>query len=404
MNKTSLKYNIPEFYTGETLREKLTVIPEYTDKDRLLDAEQRLFLLNNLYDIYIPNVMSYEIYSKLYMALNRSMAKKLSRTAISQRYENYKCIRKQHYSNGLIGGCDSVLITGVSGIGKSSAIFNAIEIISSDIITTEETKVIPVLMIQCPFDCSIKSMLLEILRNVDNVLETTYYHYGLNSQATTDMLIGMVSQVALNHIGVLIIDEIQNVVTNKKGKSLVAAITQLINNSGTSIFMVGTPESAVFFESEEFLARRALGLRYNHVEYSEDFKIFVDTILKFNYTRKEIKTDEALYLWIYEHTKGLASNIIALIHDAQEIAIVRGEEQINITTLAVAYKERMSTLHYYISKDMNSIAPAVSKNLVKAPKIMKEVTNPLFTFSELTKNKKKDIITLLKDYIEVVEV
>jgi len=52
----------------------------------------------------------------------------------------------------------------------------------------------------------------------------------LISRATTDMLIGSVSQVALNHIGLLIVDEIQNVVNSKNGKSLVGALTQLINN------------------------------------------------------------------------------------------------------------------------------------------------------------------------------
>ncbi len=36
--------------------------------------------------------------------------------------------------------------------------------------------------------------------------------------------------------------------------------TKLINNSGISICMVGTPESAVFFEQAMQLARRSLGL------------------------------------------------------------------------------------------------------------------------------------------------
>ncbi|MDQ9822301.1 hypothetical protein RFZ44_02805, partial [Acinetobacter sp. 163] len=64
-----------------------------------------------------------------------------------------------------------------------------------------------------------KGLLLEILRKVDEVLETHYYSNALRARATTDMLIGSVSQVALNHIGMLIVDEIQNVVNSKNGKS-----------------------------------------------------------------------------------------------------------------------------------------------------------------------------------------
>ena len=46
--------------------------------------------LSDLYQIYIPSQMSLEIYSKLYLALLRSMQKKGTQMAIKQRYENYK--------------------------------------------------------------------------------------------------------------------------------------------------------------------------------------------------------------------------------------------------------------------------------------------------------------------------
>ena len=45
----------------------------------------------------------------------------------------------------------------------------------------------------------------------------------------------------MNHVGILIVDEIQNVCKSKNGKNLVGMLTQLINNSGISIAMVCTP-------------------------------------------------------------------------------------------------------------------------------------------------------------------
>lgn len=61
---------------------------------------------------------------------------------------------------------------------------------------------------QTPFDSSVKGLLLEILRKVDEELESNYYKNALKVRITTDMLIGMVSSVAMNHIGLLIVDEI----------------------------------------------------------------------------------------------------------------------------------------------------------------------------------------------------
>lgn len=191
-----------------------------------------------------------------------------------------KAICKQDY-NGILGGADSFTVIGSSGIGKSSAINRAIDqIIATGIIETKEpySRIIPCIVVQCPFDSSVKGLLLEILRKVDECLNSQYYENALRVRATTDMLIGNVSQVALNHIGLLVVDEIQNVCNSRHGKSLVGMLTQLINNSGISICMVGTPESAVFFEQAMQLARRSLGLQYKAIEYNAYFRDFCRTL------------------------------------------------------------------------------------------------------------------------------
>lgn len=66
-------------------------------------------------------------------------------------------------------------------------------------------------------------------------LGSKYYENAHRKKSTTDTLIGCVSQIALNNIGLLILDEIQNVCNSKNGRNLVGSITQLVNNSGISI-------------------------------------------------------------------------------------------------------------------------------------------------------------------------
>ena len=112
-------------------------------------------------------------------------------------------------------------IIGCSGIGKSTAINRAIDLIAEKgIIENAHTKIIPCLIVQTPHDCSVKGLLLEILRKVDAFLDSDYYPKALKNRVTTDMLIGNVAQISLNHIGLLVVDEIQNVVNNKNGKAL----------------------------------------------------------------------------------------------------------------------------------------------------------------------------------------
>lgn len=408
---------LPEMKSGNELISALSIIPEYDKTICQQNQAVRLMALSDLYQIYIPSQMSLEIYSKLYLALLRSMQKKGTQMAIKQRYENYKAIQQQSYS-GILGGSDSFTIIGTSGIGKSSAISRAISLITENrIIETDKpyTKIIPCLIVQCPFDSSVKGLLLEILRKVDEELGTDHYIHAVKSRAsTTDMLIGAVSSIALNNIGMLVVDEIQNVVNSKNGKSLIGALTQLINNSGISICMVGTPESTVFFEQAMQLARRSVGLQYTTMKYDEYFQSFCKVIFKYQFLKNHTEITAAITEWLYEHSAGVVSVVVSLIHDAQEIAILTGKEVLNLDTLNEAYQQRLTLLHGYIQPSViqnkpttkkKKTAASVQKNQSAVVNQAEEQANySISEIAEKAKTENLDVVELLKKVYTVVEV
>ena len=405
---------LPEMKSGNGLISALSIIPEYDKTICQQNQAVRLMALSDLYQIYIPSQMSLEIYSKLYLALLRSMQKKGTQMAIKQRYENYKAIQQQSYS-GILGGSDSFTIIGTSGIGKSSAISRAISLITENrIIETEKpyTKIIPCLIVQCPFDSSVKGLLLEILRKVDEELGTDHYIHAVKSRAsTTDMLIGAVSSIALNNIGMLVVDEIQNVVNSKNGKSLIGALTQLINNSGISICMVGTPESTVFFESAMQLARRSVGLQYTTMNYDEYFQSFCKIIFKYQFLKNQTEITAAITEWLYEHSAGVVSVVVSLIHDAQEIAILTGKEVLNLDTLNEAYQQRLTLLHGYIQPSVIQNKPTTKKKKtvasVKKNQTQSQPKQERYSITEIAERAKAenlDVVELLKEVYTVIEV
>lgn len=405
---------LPYMKSGNELISALSIIPEYDETICQQNQAVRLMALSDLYQIYIPSQMSLEIYSKLYLALLRSMQKKGTQMAIKQRYENYKAIQQQSYS-GILGGSDSFTIIGTSGIGKSSAISRTISLITENrIIETDKpyTKIIPCLIVQCPFDSSVKGLLLEILRKVDEELGTDHYIHAVKSRAsTTDMLIGAVSSIALNNIGMLVVDEIQNVVNSKNGKSLIGALTQLINNSGISICMVGTPESTVFFEQAMQLARRSVGLQYTTMKYDEYFQSFCKIIFKYQFLKNQTEITAAITEWLYEHSAGVVSVVVSLIHDAQEIAILTGKEVLNLDTLNEAYQQRLTLLHGYIQPSVIQNKPTTKKKKTAAS-VRKSQTQSqpkqegysITEIAERAKVENLDVVELLKEVYTVVEV
>ena len=106
------------------------------------------------------------------------------------------------------------------------------------------------------------------------------------------------SQIALEHIGMIVVDEIQNCVKAKQGRNLVGCLTQLINNAGIVIVMVGTPDCVDFFESEMFLARRTVGLRYGSLEYDDQFKEICGLLFSYCYVKQEAVLTEDVCYWL----------------------------------------------------------------------------------------------------------
>lgn len=354
-----LKEYMPSLLIGDELRKVLLELPRYDEGVRKQSASERILELSDLYKIFIPNRMAIEIYTKLYMAMRLSLEKKNSREAILQSKETF-VNAKNGALRGIIGGADSFTIIGKSGIGKTSAIERAVSLITQgkEIELVESyQRIIPILQIQCPFDSSVKGLLLEVVRCVDAKLGTNYYKAGSRSNVTTDSLIGLVSQVCLNHIGVLVIDEIQNVTANKKGDSLIRMLMQLINSSGTSICMVGTPECEGFFSGGSMqFARRSLGLHYSNLKNDAEFAEICKLLWNYQYTRKTTQLTDTITNSLYEMSQGNISILIKLIYDAQEMAIISGGERLDVNALQNAYRERLSMLHNQIEEEKEKVS------------------------------------------------
>ena len=431
---------IEPMLVGKELKERMLVVPDYEEGIRKESVSTRLLELNKINSFYLPSDMSIEIYTKLYLAMVRSLQKKESKLAIQQRNLNGKNLRAcangiEPSFGGIIGGSDSFSIIGCSGIGKTTALSKAVHLMGGGKIIEMENpycKIVPVINVQCPFDCSAKSMLLAILQKVDMALGTNYYKNTVRAKANINTMLISTAQILLNHVGVLCIDEIQNLIKHRAGMQLVSMLTELLNESGISIVFVGTPEIQPFFEGVDYLARRTLGLSYGKCEYNGYFKKFCNTLWKFQYVKNRIEITEGIVNWLYQHSSGTLAHVIFLFYTSQEISILDGREIIDIQSLESAY-QRMEMLHMHIQPEVSikKIASKRKKNTSmkmlgetseKKEENAKEITRePDFveehpaskgidmdwSFEELMKEAKKsnvDMLELLQGKISITEV
>jgi len=210
------------------------------------------------------------------------------------------------------------------------------------------------------------------------------------------------------------VDEIQHVVNSKNGKALVGSLTQLINCSGISICMVGTPDSCQFFEQAMQLARRSLGLHYSELPYDRYFREFCEVLFGYQYVRNRTDNTEAIIEWLYEHSAGVISIVVSLIHDAQKIAILNGRETLDIVALNEAY-QRMQMIHRYV-KPVKARVSQVSKRKVKKPAEVADVGSAVkvgaktpdnVSVAEIVtdaKNGNRSVVDALREHFTVEEV
>lgn len=398
---------IPHMLTGAELHQALAVNPEYDPAIRQTSAAERLMALNTLYDIYYPFNISSTVYTKLYLAMIRSLQRKTGKLAVQQRNSNYFG-RGQSYFG--ISNSDSFSIVGMSGAGKSSAISRAIALMEGDRVITLDApycKILPVLVVQTPFDCSPKSLFLSILKAIDDALDTTYYQSASKGRASTPVLLSIIGN-ACTHISVLIFDELQNVANSRNGKSLIGSLIQLVNSCPVSTIFVATNEILPVLEQDFKLARRALGIHVGEVPFDADFVGFCETLYRYKYVSGDMMLTDGIIQWFYEHSGGgNVAAVVAILQAAQEIAILDGTETVTIETLNKAYSQRLGLLHSHIDlarvkmTAMRESTPELPGATELVPSFEKDLLAQ--TVAE-AKRKGLTALDLLKQRITIIEV
>jgi len=137
--------------------------------------------------------------------------------------------------------------------------------------------------------------------------------------------------------------------------------------------------------------------------YGEYFEDFCRKVFSYQYVKHRTEITPGIIDWLYEHSTGITSVVVSLIHDAQEIAILDGREVLNIETLNEAYTKRLEMMHAYVSIKQKRY-DTVKKKVVKKEQI---TTDTDCVISESIKESKilnTDFFEVLKRKITVEEI
>lgn len=229
-----------------------------------------------------------------------------------------------------------VSVIGLSGVGKSTAL-RSILALYDQVINHSRYRGQPFTLrqlvyvkLECPQDGSLGGLCKAFFKEVDRLLGTnTYRLYVKSGRRTVDeMLIDMAGVASRHFLGLLVIDEIQNL-REAQGDGAARAhnfLVQLDNELGIPVVLVGTPRAQAVLTGEFRRARRASGLGafpWDRMQEDEEWDVFLKALWKYQYVRKPIPFTEELRHTLYFESQGITDLAVKLFMLAQVEAIAR---------------------------------------------------------------------------------
>lgn len=393
----------------EELSDRLISIQKITEAEKILPDSQRKALLNFRMDsFFLPMSWHFELY-EIIDSLLRVTYSNWGPSIEEGLYQDNRFVMRNENLRVNDSPAPSLVISGASGIGKSTSIERILSIYGHMIDHTDQDWVkgaflqIPFLIVKCPNSGSTKDLCKEIIKQINR-------HTGMNlstGRTETDLKIAIENQINTLKIGCIFLDEAQilDKLSNKKQEQFEDFMVNLYNLVHTPIILIKTNDGVepdrpgnkeVYFlrrESSEGILKIP-----RFAKNDEDWNLMIETL--FNYlqiTKTQTVLTQDLKDLIYDLTQGYTFFLKELFIKAQKLAISDkqdNEELIGLERFSQAAKEDFCV----ISEKLKEIGDL--KVLEKIQKTIEETTEVI---KDTVSTKKKRAIRGLREYAKLID-
>ena len=327
---------LPELMPKDIFLQRLQSLPVVPPNLLSLSGEERRGLLSGLANLFLPLDYMYTVYDLFYRAIQTTYRTKTVLDSIRQigvvRHGGQVSFGTQAQSGSILG---------IPGVGKTSTVRRCLDQLPQVIEHREFQrqpffkKQILYICVECPSDCSIKTLTYNIIAAVDRAIGSDYFRViSHQSRISASALTTQLKIICLNHaIGLIVVDEIQNAISTaektRRIKPLVTFLLELLNDTCTGIYFVGTLEADEVFCGHDHLKRRTRGLRLLPLRPAGTYRRFLETIWQYQFTLHRIALTDQIANKIYDHSGGIPAYIIQIFMEAQAQAIIGSEDVID---------------------------------------------------------------------------
>lgn len=369
---------LPRHFTTDECLEMLKILPVYSTAECKESACYRLNAVNRLSKLRIPMTDDIITYNKLTHLFSEGYFNRNPSSAdwIKQLNSGFPGLLKETAENDYDWApqfCNSSLgygLFGASGSGKTWTIESVLNFWPQVIVHSSyrgqpfDLQQLVWLKLDCPVKGSAKSLCLDFIYSIDNLLGTSYYN-TYNRLSADAMLVQMARMSASISLGALVVDEIHRLYEAFSGgeKALLNFFIKLANTVKIPVILMGTFKSLKLFSKDFSLARRIAGQGdhlISHKENGREWKYFLDHLWRYQFTNVHTPLTEGIANALYDESQGLVDIAVKLYKMAQWSVIGTRCESITpelITNISeVNFNAARPMLQALRSKDFEKLA------------------------------------------------
>lgn len=225
---------------------------------------------------------------------------------------------------------ETILFCGLSGTGKTTFITRLLsqypQIIDHTQYKTKSMVLRQVswLKIDCPKDGTPIGLCKNFFASMDRLLGTRYSDQAYSRMTGPDYM-NLMGRIATNHfLGVLVVDELQNLSVRKSGgeKGLLDQLAAMFEVLEIPIIYIGTPSVTRLFQKKLQNVRRSSSLGchfFERPESSQDvhWVRFMEQIWEYQWTSTKTKLTPRLVQLFFDHCQGITFFAIAMFTQCQ---------------------------------------------------------------------------------------
>ena len=391
---------LPKKLSKAALLDALKVYPDLPTEFRYsgdeLDREDFLYnveLLRQPLEIYL------DVYRAIERAIKQGYSSKNPLSPTTQHFLHYPVDEPTSVlpkTGKFISRGRGITILGESGTGKTSMLeqilLNFPQVIYHKRYNGEylgiENQVVWI-KVECPDQSSVKELCNEILSSLDEAIGAPQTK---PANAPTDLMKQIEQRIKSNHLGILVIDEMQNIcVQRTRGESgLLKFLKKIVNRIGVPIVFCANPpfdESIVKVPQTSRRVENGGGFYMNRLpRCSPSWKAFVSQLWQLQWTNVNTPLTDALANKLYELSVGNVDFASRTYAEAQRLVIGTGDESICEGVLQDAYEracifssrstDMLNAKEAMIVSDEKSQRPSLVPTVTKKSSLIPSLDRP----------------------------